>query len=249
MHIIFNTKYLNGVFCIINTMNEENELKIQKLSSFYFPNLNFLKEVRNAIEQISEDRIRKLVKITCCCGYRIGEILNSYLYQSPENEIYIRSIILKNYHARILGIKYVNKIKHETDFLGEQTLNSLHALHTNKTPLFKSNILKNLLKLDLSEIDDLISESVLQPRYLAQLLNIKTYSLAYHLLKTHMQPIPIKLKLSDFEDAVNDVGVPAFHFFRKLYATLYYHQTNNFVETVTEMRWKNLSVLLKYVKE
>lgn len=234
---------------IKNSMEENNELKIHKLSSFYIPDLGYLNEVREAIEQISEDRIRKLVKITCCCGYRIGEILNSYLYQSTQNEIYIRSIILKNYHARVLGIKYVNRIKHETDFLGEQTLNSLHKLHTNKTPLFKSNALKNLLRLDLSEIEDLISENVLQPKYLAQQLKIRTYGLAYRLLKSYMPPIPLKLKMSDYEDAIKEVGVPAFHFFRKLYATLYYHQTNNFVETVTEMRWRNLSVLLKYVKE
>lgn len=225
-------------------------MRTNKYSSFFYPSKRYYEEYKRQIENINHDRLRVLIKIEACCGYRIGEVLNSYLFEiEGDNNIYIRSPAFKTSILRKLKIKFSGIHKHQTNFIGKDQLSGLLRLHSNKAPIFKSNSLKNFLGLDLDEIKEYTTDFANPKWFLAEKLKIRNYNTAYKLIKKELSPLPVFVKLSDFEEPVLKWETPSFHFFRKLYAILFYQYSKmDFIATLQELHWKDFQRLLDYIK-
>lgn len=76
----------------------------------------------------------------------------------------------------------------------------------------------------------------------------KTYDYIYRKLKNEQLKIKTKYKATKEEVPAIIFSTPAFHFFRKLYASEFYFKTNDVFRTIEQMRWKKLDTSLFYIK-
>ena len=211
----------------------------EKTSSYCIPirSVNYSESVEN----ISDRGIRIILKTILLTGFRIGEVLNGYYFRDEEEVLYFRSIALKT-----KKITALSKSEHQTKFLGASKLNSLIPLD-----VWKSVRTANIFGLDIDEIISISEGSEYNnPKYLADEIGIRTYKQALLRLKKVAKETKVKYRRRESEAGYTRYYIPAFHFYRKLFATELYHRTGkDFLTTVDYMRWKNLNMVLKYVKE
>ena len=227
-----------------DSMNDEKEKVAarEKRSSYCYPTRTLADEYIKAVEEINDVGLRKLIKLILLCGWRFGEVINSYLFYDADGRAIIRGLNLKNRK----GFKIIQKAGDLSYFLGAKRLNML-----KRQDIWKSVELQNVFNIDTEEIQNLINdEDNDRVKYVAEHIGITTYKDAYRRLQTHAKVIKIKYKRNEAETDIMMFYRPAFHFYRKLFAAQYNYVNNyNLMKTITFMRWKNLNVITKYVKD
>jgi len=217
-------------------------------SSYCYPQLKYEKEYVAAIENLDDPSVRRVIKLILVSGFRVGEILNSYLFYDAEGNVIIRSLAGKSRLLREEGITMRgNSERLESRFLGEHFLNSLIRSNRN---VFKSVKIENILQVDTTELEDLIGEDMLKPRYVAPQLRLFSYLQAYRRLHNSVEEFAVKYRKDRQEEGAVIYARPSFHFYRKLYAVKYYDLSKrNLLKTIDKMRWSNVNMILHYVKE
>lgn len=214
----------------------------EKTSSYCIP---IYSECDNYIENIenSEIKIRIILKLILVSGFRIGEILNSYLFYDADGNVVIRCL-----NSKSKGVKLLLGNKHYTEFLGEERLDLYRKTNQN---VFKSVKIDNIFDLDLSELEVLINDNFDDIKtYVGAYIGYASYIHAYRKLKKTTKTIKIKYRRSKNETDFVREFKPSFHFYRKLFASHYNKvNKNNFIKTIDFLRWKNLNVILEYVKD
>ena len=176
----------------------------------------------------SEVAIR-LLKVILTSGYRIGEVLNSYMFfDDTKQNIIIRGIAEKskvfksNYRGHISWIP-----------------SKIHA------DIWKSNTLKNYFKLDMGFIDDIISTAYDEPVFPFKM----SYSSAYKLLAKAMPPSMVYYFKSKREVPVIVESKVSYHFYRKAFVSkMIGEEKGDYMKVVNYMRWANVNQILFYSK-
>jgi len=209
-----------------------------KPASFTYPLEEQKDFYRKWVENIPSEKIRAFIKIQLLCGYRGGEILNSYLFYADK--LYIRAIASKS--QKIISIS--NHGKENSRYLGHEKLLSLISM-----PVWKMSECRNLFNLDISELSVFWEENTYEkPKYfVADLLRFKTLMPIYKFLKN--ETLFVAFKGGELEEAFKDEKRVGIHFFRKLFASELYIQLNkDLLKTRELMKWKNLEILSTYIK-
>ncbi len=219
-----------------------------KTSPYCYPLLKYENEYISAVESIEDAAIRKMLKLILVSGFRVGEILNSYIFYDAEGTLIIRSLAGKSKLLRSEGITmHGNSSNLESKFLGETFLNSLIKSNRN---VFKSVKLENVFGLDTTELEDIASEDLLKPRWVAREIGITSYLAAFRRLRRASNELTVKFRKDKQEEGAVLSTRPSFHFYRKLYTVKYYDVTNrNLLKTIDKLRWSNTNMILHYVKE
>jgi len=210
-----------------------------KPASFAYPLRDYKETYKKWIENIPNENIRKFIKIQMLCGFRGGEILNSYLFLTDK--LYIRSIATKSQHT----ITISNHGTEHSRYLGHEQLKNLLNLK-----VWKMSECRNIFDLDIGDLYDFYNENTYEePKYfVGDILGYETLSPIYKFLEK--EELPISFKGSELEDAFKDEKRVGIHFFRKLYACELYRQTgNDLLKTKELMKWKKLDVLTYYIKD
>lgn len=219
-------------------MNAENQ-KIEKTSSYCYPVRD--EEYAKYVENIDDKSIRLILKTILLTGFRFGEVINGYYFLDADGNLFFRSIATK-----AKKIKIVDEKEHQTKFLGVKRLHALLNLD-----YWKSVKCVNIFNLNLDEIIEIAEQSSYEkPKFLAEFLDVKTWKNAFCRLKNFAKEVKVKYRKNENEAGHTRYYIPSFHFYRKLFATKFYHATGkDFLAAVDYMRWKKLQTMLKYIKE
>lgn len=212
-------------------------------SPYSYPSQLEAKQYVKQIEQIENKGLRILMKTILLCGFRVSEILNSYIYQDIEGNYIIRAIAGKTKKFHLVRGNF-----HYGRFLGRRVL--LDALKSKTVP-FKSVRLLNLFNVDVEEVYDCANDNFEAPeRFLAEITGIKHYMTAFRLLKQSVDEVKIKYRENKLDEAIITYYKPSFHFYRKLFGAELYRQSKNDVyKTVDYMKWKDLNIVIHYIKD
>jgi len=213
----------------------------EKRSSYCYPSRKYAEEYTKSVENIRDENLRKLIKVILCCGWRFGEVLNSYIFRDAEGNVIIRGINLKTKKFKI-----IEKQGDVSYFLGARRLKLMKRLQ-----IWKSVPMQNIFNIDTTELETLINDNDDDNIFfIAEKLGIYNYRDAYRRLQRSANEIKIKYKRNVDETDVVMFYKPAFHFYRKLFAAQYNLINDyNLLKTIDFMRWKNLNVITKYVKD
>ncbi len=228
-------------------MEEVINLSEKEISQRVFPIRSEVKTYVNFVENVENDSLRNILKLILCSGFRITEILNSFILQdSLKNVYYIKGYALKS--TQVTNFKFGKR-----KFAGSEELKKDLKLHPER---FKTVPLFNIFNLDVREIYSFsndVDTEIQRLRPLATFLNEKEYNRLYRILKKETSNhVPFRVyymnsKLSAIEKEVNII--PSFHFFRKLFVSeLYFKLNKDIVYTVEYMKWSNLKRILDYSK-
>lgn len=215
----------------------------EKTSSYCFPIFSEWRDYTEKIENIGNQKVRIILKLILVSGFRIGEIMNSYLFEDSEGNIIIRSL-----NSKSKKVKIMKGDKHYSEFLGRKQLEYYRTTNQN---VFKSVKIDNIFNLDLGELEFLVNENPSQIEiYVGEYLGIDSYISAYRLLRKEKVNIKVKYKRNTSETDYVRHFTPSFHFYRKLFAS-HYNKTHNynFIKTIDFMKWRNTDIILDYVKD
>jgi len=217
---------------------------MRKEASFYYPARKELDDYRQGIERLEDKDVKLILKAVMLCGFRFSEIINCYFYRDAEQALIIRAPA-----AKIENGVGIVKEGGETGsrFLGAAKLRALMQI---KPKAWKSVRAENVLDLDLASLEEIINpENTQRPKFFAEALGISRYYQAWRKLKGCERDLRIRFKPSKLEADESLDAVPAFHFYRKLFAAEYYHRHGKDVlGTVEYMRWRRLNMVLDYIK-
>jgi len=217
-----------------------------KISSYCYPSQEDAKEYAAHVDNLQDQDIRRILKLIMCCGFRFGEVINSYLFYDADRNIFVRAPASKS--RRINLLKERKTLGHYTTFIGRSKL--LSYIRTNQN-VFKSVPLVNLFNVDITEFEPLINEDMQNPKmFFADGLEVKSYSAAFKRLKKVVDEVKVKYRQHEDEASITRYYKPSFHFYRKLFASELNRAYNyNFLKTVDYMKWRNINIILQYVKD
>jgi len=206
----------------------KNKRVKEYISQKCFPTNKLLNDMIEHIEDCSSEDMQDLLKIILCSGYRIGEVLNSYLYFDEDKNITIRAVVEKAGVHKMTTRGYMNWIPSH--------------IHDD---IWKSNPLKNYFKLSMGFIDDIISDGYDKPNFSFKM----SYSKAYKLLNKTMPNSIVYYFKSEREVPVQVESKPAFHFYRKAFVSkMINDEGGNYMRVINYMGWKNVNQIKFYSK-
>jgi hypothetical protein len=216
-------------------------LKAQKM----YPKRKYKESYIEAIKHIEDPSIRTLIMLDLMCGFRFGELINSYVYfDEIESKYIIRAVEEKGENHKMPITCGGNR----GAYLGEKELNNLLNYQPNA---FKSVHLVDIFDFGFNELDYILSPNFRQPIWIGDRLNIKSYHKAYMRLRKMKFTLPViyRQSIKEVGDYLPDAKV-GFHFFRKLFSAEFYTQTgNDMVKTVQMLRWAKHEMLFVYIKD
>jgi len=217
----------------------------EKTSSYCLPIYNEVGNYTESIENLSEKKLKIILKLILVSGFRVGEILNSYLFYDGEGNVIIRTL-----NSKSKEVKLIKGDKHYSEFLGRERLDYYRK---SNQKVFKSVKVINIFKLDVGELEFLINDDYDDIKmYVGEYLAFDSYITAYRMLKNKNTKMEIKIKFKKSSSETDFVRnyTPSFHFYRKLFASHYNKvNKNNFIKTIDFMRWKNINMIIDYVKD
>lgn len=257
---------------IYNNRDGRGKAKTPYISQKLFPTWENLenKHMREYVESISNDTIRNIFTVGLSSGFRICEILNSYVYyDSPAHtRMLIRApaekkrefVLDENKHK----IKYTDefgrlKFKKESTlqpttydstgkrvpkirgFLGEAWLKA-----SLNDKIWKSReIQRNLFGINTTFLDDNVSFDMYDPHWL---FPKSRYNDLFKILKKDIPEeevfyFPNKM----LEEPIRIMAKPSFHYLRKCVASKMI-QTNSLATTVNYLAWDDINTSRFYIK-
>ncbi len=198
-----------------------------------YPSKPTLAELPGITEDLEDDdpELAHVLKIALCSGLRIGEILNSYVYEK-DHELIIRCIAekKKKYH----GMKFSR--------MRRGTLSEAFLRKNLDGKIWKSMPLLNLFGVDMGWLDSWIS-SYDEPKFL--------FHTTYHRLykrQTRGKPIHANYSASKYETPMKVIYAPRFHFFRKAFTVKAMQVMKTPLDVANYMKWDDMKMLLSYYK-
>lgn len=212
---------------------------MEKKRSFLYPTKENIQEYIAAIENIEDTGLRRLLKTILCTGVRVGEALNGFYFFDADGNMFFQCISAKRRNILISD-------GHQSKFQGKKLLEGCLSL-----PYWKRVKCVNLFAFDITELNELAekNEGPQAPiEFLAEQIGIYNYLAAYQRLKVKnlAQKVQYRRANSD-EEAIKIIEIPAFHFYRKLFAAEYYIRFG-IASAVEKLKWKNINVFFEYVK-
>ena len=222
--------------------------KTGMISQKAFPTWDLLEDMPTIIEEIPNNTIRNLLKLNLCCGYRIGELLNSYIFFDGDDKenILIRSVVEKKKDNK--NFKLVNgkkrfdalHVMQSRGFLGKEYLD-----YNVKQKIWKSNKIINCFGLKMGWLGEYMSPSIYEPNYMFKY----SYGGIYKLLKKHLPKMEVfYFQNMRLEEPVKVHMTPSFHFFRKAFCSRLVDYFPNSMDVVSYMKWGNVNQMLFYYK-
>ena len=204
-----------------------------KRSSFCYPTLKEVNTYISYVEHFQSKPLRILVKTMLLTGIRFAEAINGWYFYDAEGVLFFQCVSAKR--RKILIAR-----EGQSRYLGKKILENYLT-----QPIWKKIKCVNLFKMDISEIEE-IAETPMQP--LGEVTGFSNYLSAYRSLKKELPNLKVKFRMNEDEELSTAIEIPAFHFFRKLYAAEYTRQFG-MPAAVEKMKWKNLNVFFNYVKD
>lgn len=202
------------------------------ISQRAFPNKQSLEQIPEWISRVEEkdETIANILKTILSCGFRIGEVLNSYLYEE-NGEVIIRGLIEKKY-------SFTKMKMYKRGFLGERFLKNILI-----KKVWKSVPLLNIFKLDMAFVSDIISSSWNEPFFPFKM----KYHTLYHRLKK-LPPFETYYIVSKYETPKKVEYTPSFHFFRKAFTVKSAEFFKTPMDLANYMKWDKLDMVLQYYR-
>jgi len=209
------------------------KIKSQRL----LPSQESLEEIKEIVEEIKDEQLKRCLTLICCSGFRIGEAINSYLY-IDSGKIYVRGILEKK--TNFTGIAFCEIRR---GFLGREFL-----LNNLTNPKFwKSVPLMNVFDLDISCLVDYINSDIFHVEKFV--LENTTYKTLYKKLKKETKEFTRKVyvRLGKYEEkAVVSFVKPSFHFYRKAFVVKASKVMQNPFDVINYIKWDNVNQILHY---
>lgn len=218
---------------------EEESIKVESaklISQRCYPSKNTLANMPLFVKSIEQEDLRHVVTTILCCGFRIGEVMNSFIFKD-HGRIIIQSPIEKKF----------NFTKHKMPsrgFLGETYLNSRLTDYN----FWKSVDLKAPWgkEMEVGWINDYLSDDAFTPTYLFPKAD---YWELYHELKKYS-----KMELLYFRGKyMNPITLsynPGFHYLRKAFIAQSINKElfKTTSELVSYIKWEHMDQILFYHK-
>lgn len=220
-------------------MSKTYRYKSQYRSYYCYPNTNTLEYIPEFINGIKEEKLRQVLSLITCCGYRIGEALNSYVYKIDGKLVVQAPMEKKRKHTKF--------VMPDNAFLGESFLNA--KLKDNR--LWKNNELKHIFPdVKMGWLDEFISEDRLNPKWIFAEGGWNDYKTFYAHLHEY-PPFEVKYILSEYQIPTTVEYIPSFHFFRKSFCAqaIRTKEFRNIVELTKYIGWEKLDMAMFYVKD
>lgn len=224
------------------------EGKMRLISQRAYPKAKYVPQYLKRIEQIADQELRLALKLLCCSGLRIGELLNSYLY-IQDGKLIIRALAEKVYTRRDKRRVALHKMP-KRGFLGERYLVSMLSQGVWRSKEVKTQLFDAM---QVAELYDLASPGPGEPEWIGPRIK-RTYHALYKALKAEFE-VSVNYRVSKREVPFKAEFKPSFHFFRKLYAAQLSKSIQNMspVQAVTavvdDMQWESPNMLMTYVKD
>jgi len=212
--------------------------KSEYKSYYCYPNSNTLDYIPEFINNIGEEKLRQVLSLITCCGYRIGEALNSYVYMN-DGKLIVQAPMEKKKRR-------TKHVMPEHGFLGERYLNA--KLKDNN--LWKSNELKHIFPdVKMGWLDGYLSEDRLKPNWIFS-EGWNSYKMFYAELHKY-PPFEVKYILSEYQIPTTIEHIPSYHFFRKSFCAqaIRTKTFRNIVELTKYIGWERLDMAMFYVKD
>ncbi|MEM4137346.1 MAG: hypothetical protein QXF48_01595 [Candidatus Anstonellaceae archaeon] len=213
-----------------------------KYASYLYPIEEEKKNYKLFINSITNEELKQILIAISITGFRINEILNCYFFYS-EDKLICRAPSSK---SLISTSSFLSTKSKNARFLGRRILTKL--LDKN---IWKSVYCTNLFNLNIEYIKKSAAKNTLDKVnefFCEPFRKCKTYDYIYRKLKHEQLTIKTKFKATKEEVPAVVFSTPAFHFFRKLYASEFYSKTKDVFKTIDQMRWKKLDTSLFYIK-
>lgn len=209
------------------------------ISQRTFPKEKSDEEIRRQVESIGEFNntaimLKKALKLILSSGFRICEVLNSYIYK--EGNVYI----IRGLNEKKTPLTKFRMFKR--GFLGEAFL----MRNLTQKHLWKSVPLLNLFNLDMSWVEQDCSESFTNPHWIFR--DFSYHRLYYALKKSQKIEMEVYYVPSKYDVPVSTQYIPSFHFYRKAFAVKLKEVMPDPVDRVNYMRWEKLDQILQYDK-
>lgn len=218
-----------------------------KISSYCFPNRDEVSRYKLIIENLNNEKLRLTLKLILVSGFRINEVLNSYLFKDENNQLYLRAPASKTKSMQVVSIlKQKGHKGNYSAFLGRDFLLSIITSREK----WKSVLTQNLFDLNLNELNFLVNDNLYEPNLFfgEYLADYADYNKLYLELKNSLI-LKVKFKPGKYEDYVTQEIPVSFHFFRKLFIAEFNAKNNyNIVKTIDYVKWSNMNMILEYVK-
>lgn len=225
-----------------NTMVKKDIRYKSELKSYYcYPNENTLEYLPTFINRIEEPPLRMLLSLITCCGYRVCEALNSFIYKEGDRWIVQAPMEKKK--------RFTKHIMNERGFLGESHLNMLLK---DNPKLWKNNELKFIFpNNDTSWMADKISEDPFHPRWIFGENVVWTKYKTYYAHLHEYDPFEVKYRTNRYQMFSTTKHIPSFHFFRKGFCAQACRMKTfrNIVELTQYIGWDKLDMAMYYVAD
>jgi hypothetical protein len=208
---------------------------MEKKASFLFPDKEELQQYAEEIDGMKNKKIRIVLKIIGITGVRFGEAINGFFFRDADFNLFFQCISAKR------GKLKMSK-NGESVFLGKDILKNNLGF-----PIWKKIKCVNIFSLDIEELEELVSDEG-EYIWIGEAIGLKSYFTAYKALKKNQNELKMKYKRNEDEELTSVFSRPAFHFFRKLFASEYYRKFG-IASAVDKLKWKNINLFFQYVKE
>lgn len=209
-----------------------DEGSIKLISQRTYPSFETLEKMEDTVNSLDDQTVKRLLITVLSCGFRIGEVLNSYFYMS-RGVLRIRGIAEKK-------PKVTQFVMPRRGYLGEMFLKA-----NLQSPIWKSVEVKPLFpKLAREWINDYISPHIFQPIFPFAGL---TYSKAYRLIKKTPKIQCFYFPTSTWlEEPLVEEFAPSYHFYRKAFVAEATKEFPDILSVMNYMKWEKFETMLRY---
>jgi len=209
---------------------------IKLISQKCFPDFNTLNHVPELLETVENESVKNILKLDLCCGFRIVELMNSFIYYGDNGKLIIQGPMEKSKIS-----------KHKSPRRGFWGTNYLNYKLGHNDEIWKSVELMNPFNLNMDWLHPYISPSALEPiwpfkgkMYHGEYMELKKMPEfeVFYFRSRHLLPLSgIKY-------------IPGFHWYRKLFCAGAVDKQlfKDSLDLVNYMHWGNPAMVLSYFR-